>query len=113
MEPSTGYFRFGAQFGEESTDLCPDLGTSGEPAPVGADESDELVTLVDWRNVILGPGDAVSVPYPVDKQSFNIRPQRLQRRIVRRNFIPRFERQQGLDSAGWTGIKDNHPVLGA
>ena len=35
------------QRGEESANFAPHFGPAGKPAPVGADQADELVTFID------------------------------------------------------------------
>src|SRR5271163_4315801 len=56
------------QRGEESADFAPHFGAAGKPAPVSADQADELVTFI-YRDQIIVRGDGTAVvPDAVDEQ---------------------------------------------
>src|SRR5580658_6022 len=45
---------------EERANFAPHFGAAGKPAPMGADQSDELVTFVYWNQIIFR-GDRTAV----------------------------------------------------
>jgi hypothetical protein len=75
---------------EEVTDLLPDLNSTGKAPPVGANQAYQLVTLVDWENIIFGSRKTPDVPNAVDQQSFNVGFHLLQQRIGFLDVFPGF-----------------------
>src|ERR1700723_2342096 len=78
------------QRGEECADFAPQLGAAGKPAPVHADQSDELVTLIYRHQIIFRSDTASIVPDAVDQQRGYIRLHRFQDGIGLFNVHPRF-----------------------
>ena len=57
---------------EKGTNLAPDLGASGKPAPVRADQPDQFVALIDRHQVILRRRRASDMPDAVHQQSGHV-----------------------------------------
>ena len=94
------------KFGEEAADLGPHFGSSGEAFPVGANQADELVALVDGRDVSTSAFVMpVRMADAIDQQSLDVGLQAGEHGIVLGNLVPCLERQQGFDCAGRTGIE--------
>src|ERR1700733_2582317 len=81
------------QFVEKARNLLPDLGSTGKAAPVGANQSDQLVAFVDRQQIILWRSKSAGVPDAIDEQSFNVRFHFLYCWICFFNIFPGFEWQ--------------------
>lgn len=91
---------------EELIDVLPDFGSSGEAAPMQADETDEMETFVDGYDVVLGRrADAI------DEKGFDIGFHRLEREMLGRDLGPGFQTEQRLNGAGGTGVHGHHPTF--
>src|ERR1700674_992324 len=58
--------------GKKRANLPPDFRAAGESAPVGADQTDELVAFIDWDQVILSGGCPSDVSNAINKQGRHI-----------------------------------------
>src|ERR1700728_195100 len=76
--------------GEERADFAPHFGAAGKPAPMHADQSDELVTLIDRYQIIFRGDTGSMVPDAVDEQRGYVRLHRFQDGIGLLNIHPRF-----------------------
>src|ERR1700758_3705 len=65
---TANYIGLRPQLREESPYLRPDLASSREAFPVGTDQADKLVALVDGRDVVFGACEPMSMAHPVDQQ---------------------------------------------
>src|SRR5271155_608591 len=96
------------QRGEERADFAPHFGAAGKPAPVGADQSDQLVTFI-YRDQIIFRGDGTAVvPDAVDEQRGHVRLHRFQDGIGLLDIHPGFQREQRFRRDGGTGVKRDH-----
>ena len=94
------------QTGEELVDVLPDFGSSGEAAPMQADETDEMKTFVDGYDVVLGRrADAI------DEEGFDIGFHRLERGMLGRDLGPGFQAEQRFNGAGGAGVHGHHPAF--
>src|SRR5271156_3559874 len=66
------------QRSEKCADFAPHFGAAGKPAPMGADQSDELVTFIDGDQIIFRGDRTAVVPDAVDEQRAHVGRHRLQ-----------------------------------
>src|ERR1700683_657951 len=97
--------------GEECADFAPHFGAAGKPAPVHADQSDELVTLIDRHQIIFRSDTGSVVPDAIDEQRGYIRLHHFQDGIGLLNVHPRFQRQQRFGGPGGTGVERDHSTV--
>src|SRR5580704_9773695 len=102
---STYYICAGFQVGEETPNLHPNLGATGESFPVGPNQSDKSVAIIDRGNIVLRPRQFVCVAHSVDEQRFNIRLQLPQNCVLLHDLAPGIEWKQGFNGSGRTGVK--------
>src|ERR1700686_1523578 len=57
---------------EEACNLPPHFGSTRKAAPVRTDQSDQLVTFVDWQQVVFWSSKSTGMSHPIDEQSFNV-----------------------------------------
>src|SRR5271169_2721391 len=67
MSSSRYNFCLGSEFREEIADLLPHLGTSGQTAPVNANQSHKPVARVNRDNVVLRSGSSACVAHAVNQ----------------------------------------------
>src|SRR5580658_3017285 len=79
------------QRGEKRADFPPHFGAAGKPAPMGADQSDELVTFIYRDQIIFGGDGAAVVADAVDEQSGHVGLHRLQDVIGPFDIVPGLE----------------------
>src|SRR5580658_7686403 len=79
------------QRGKERADFAPHFGAAGKPAPIRADQSDELVTFIYGDEIIFGDRTAV-VANAVDEQRGHVRLHRFQDGISLFDIVPGLER---------------------
>src|ERR1700683_4951878 len=99
------------QRAEECADFAPHFGTAGKPAPVHADHSDQLVTLIDRHKIIFRSHTGSIVPDAVRQQRGYIRLHRFQDGVGLLNVHPRFQRQQRFGGPGGTGVERDHSSM--
>jgi hypothetical protein len=66
-----------SQLLEEPSDLLPPFIAAREPAPVFANQSGQLVALIDWRQKVLS-----GAVHAIDQQRLNIRTQFGEDRVI-------------------------------
>src|ERR1700730_6506420 len=96
---------------EEASNLLPDFGSAGQPAPVSTNQAHQFVTLVDVKQIILRSSKSADMSNPVHEQSFNISFHFLQHRISILNVRPSLERQQRLGRPSRTWIQSDDPFI--
>src|ERR1700733_7018524 len=96
------------QRAEECADFAPHFGAAGKPAPVRADQSDQLVTLIDRHQIIFRSDTGSVVPDAIDEQRGYIRLHHFQDGIGLLNVHPRFQRQQRFGGPGGAGVERDH-----
>src|SRR6476469_9168870 len=69
---STDRLGFRFQLCEATTDLRPDFSASRKTFPVGANQANEFVALIDGGNVVLSPSQAMRMSYAVDEQGLDV-----------------------------------------
>src|ERR1700694_3468365 len=82
IDASANQFGSGFQFCEEAGHLGPDFGSAGEAFPIGTDQADEFVALVDGRDVVLGVSQAMSMADAIHEQRFNVGLELMECRVV-------------------------------
>src|ERR1700689_3742891 len=58
---------------EKHSHLAPNLSAARESAPACPDQAYEFVTLVDWRQVVLGSRVPARMPKAIHQKSFHVR----------------------------------------
>src|SRR6516164_6462866 len=103
--PVTLKLRSGIRFQvrKKAVDFVPDFLSAGQTAPMHADRSDQLVTLIDRRDEIIS-----CLPRTVDQYRFNVRLQFLQGRILAYQCFPRIEWKERFGGARGTWIIRHH-----
>src|SRR5271167_29226 len=81
---------------EESANVAPHLATPRKTPPVSPDQAHELVTFVDWRQIVFGGGESARVPEAVYQKRLYIMLHIGEHRIFLGDVVPGFQRQQGL-----------------
>jgi hypothetical protein len=85
--------RSGAEFRKECSNLLPDLGTSGESAPVDTNKTYEPVANIDRDDIVLGGHSLARVPHAVYEESLDVVFHLAERGIGLHNVVPGLERQ--------------------
>src|SRR5580704_279942 len=78
------------QCGKESSNLPPDFRATRQPVPVHADETNQLVALIDRDEVILRRLRTSAKPNPIDEQGSHVGFHFVQDRVRLNNVRPRF-----------------------
>ena len=92
----------------EPSDLLPDLGAAGQPAPVRADKADQPVALVDRHQPV-----AARALRAVDEQRLDVGRHRAQNRVGLLERRPRVELEQRLGRAHRARVVGHDAALGA
>src|ERR1700729_1644683 len=93
----------------EAANPLPNLSSTGKSAPIGANQANQFVALVDRKHIIFRSGKSSCMSDAVDEESFDVRYQFLKDRIGIFDIPPSLEWQQGLGRAGGAGIEGNYP----
>src|SRR5277367_200243 len=96
------------QRGEKRADFAPHFGAAGKSAPVGADQSDQLVTFINRDQVIFRGDGAAVVADAVDEQRGHVGFHRFQDGVGLLDIHPSFQRQQRFGGPGGTGVERDH-----
>ncbi len=80
--------------------------------PVGANQADEFVALVDGQHVIFRSGKTTGMSNAIDQQSFDVGFHFKEDRVGIFDVFPGFERKQGFGGPGGAWIEGDHSRVG-